>query len=232
MDARRTVCALSFLALGVACSDDDVALTSSNAALVQFVNASNIVSAKTSGGSTVGASLGPQQASSTCMFVSPGTQSLGFSSNGATIGTSSSMLLQAGQRYTVVLAGTATANSTLVFPELYTTQLSGNYAVRFINATTQAGDIYVTTPTGSVTAVTATTLAPGAASGGSTGAFGFQTYAISSNRVRFFASGNTSTALADFTITNPTSTSATTVVFMNSAAGGVTAFSVPQCTAP
>ncbi len=232
MFTRRTGCALALLALAVACSDDDTDLTSANAAIVQFVNASTIASVTTSGGSTVGANLGPQQASSTCMLVSPGTQSLGFSSGGATIGTMSSMNLQAGQRYTVVLAGTTTANSTLVFPENFTTQSSGNYGVRFINATTQAGDIYVTTPAGAITGTANASLAAGAASGGSTGTNGFQAYPTASNRVRFFASGNTSTALGDFTIANPSSTTATTVVFTNTATGGVTAFSIPQCVAP
>src|SRR4051812_38269599 len=148
MFARYTLCAVSLLALAAACGDDDTELTSSNAALVQFVNASTIATATASGGTTLGGSLGSQQASSNCMLVAPGTQSLGFTNGaGATIGTSSSTNLQAGQRYTVVLTGNATANSTLVFPENYTTQSSGNYGVRFINATNQAGDIYVTSPT-------------------------------------------------------------------------------------
>jgi hypothetical protein len=233
MSVRYLTCALGLLAFAAACdSDDDTGLTSSNAALVQFVNASTITSATASGGTTIGGSLGSQQASSTCMLVSPGTQSLGFTNGGATIGTSATTNLQAGQRYTVILRGNSTSNSTIVLPENYTTQSSGNYGVRFINATSQAGDIFVTTPTGTISGTANSSLAAGAASGGTTGTNGFLTFPTANNRVRFFASGNTSTALSDYTIANPSSTSATTVVFTNNSTGGVTAFTVPQCTAP
>src|SRR4051812_38570 len=169
MFARYTLCAVSLLALAAACGDDDTELTSSNAALVQFVNASTITSATASGGTTLGGSLGSQQATTNCMLVAPGTQSLGFTNGAATIGTSSTTNLQAGQRYTVVLSGNTTASSTLVFPENYSTQSAGNYGVRFINATSQAGDVYVTTPTGSVSGTANSSLAAGGASGGSTG---------------------------------------------------------------
>ena len=52
-----------------------------------------------------------------------------------------------GQNYTVVYYGT---NNVVVYPETFTAPSTGNAALRFVNATGSAGDLYLTTPTGTI----------------------------------------------------------------------------------
>lgn len=177
----------------------------------------------------MGSALNFQSASSACQLVSPGS-SLGFAENGTSLTTTSATTLAAGQRYTVILYGTGTTRQMMVLPEVFPTITAGNYGLRIVNATSQAGNIYVTTPTGAATGTATTTLTSGAATGGTTGTNGFMSTPTANTRIRFYGAASTTTALGDFTVTNPSTSQVRTVVFANNATGGVVAFEVPQCT--
>jgi hypothetical protein len=228
MQLPRTVLAFVALTAVVACDDDDDLFTPQNSAIVQFVNAgSSGTVTGTAASGAVGTALTTGTASSTCVLVSPGS-SLGFAENGTSI-TTSTATVAAGQRYTAILQGSGTSRTMLVVPEVVGTIAAGNYGLRIVNATSQTGNIFVTTPTGTATGTATSTLSAGAATGGNTGVSGFMGTPTANTRVRFFGAASTTTPLADFTVSNATAGTATTVVFANTAAGGVTAFAVPQC---
>jgi hypothetical protein len=192
-----------------------------NTASVRFVNASVINSAvnATVGGSSVGA----------CVNVPAGTQSVGFSaaSGGAAIGSGASTNFAAGQRYTVVLFGNGT---TQVYQDQFTTPSSGNNAIRFINGTSTAADIYGTTATGTISGTPPVSNLAAFTATGSTGGTAFGSYANTNVRWRSFNVGTTTNARGDFTLSNMPSNGVTTVVFTPSAsAGGPTAFMVNPC---
>jgi len=232
MQLSKVSLALLTLVAVAACNDDDEALTVANAASVQFVNAGTAGTVFGTNGSTaLSTSLATGAASSTCVLVAPGS-SLGFSESGISVTSSSSTSLVAGQRYTAVLTGTGTSRTMFVLPEITGTITTGNYGLRIINATSQTGNIFVTTPTGSATGTATSTLGASTATGGTTGTNGFMLTPTANTRVRFFGTASATTPLADYTVTNGTSGSATTVVFANNATGGVIAFTVPQCTNP
>lgn len=228
MQMKKAAVLLAALAFVAGCDDDDDPLGPTNSASIQFVNASAGSTVTGAAGSqAVGSALTFQSGSLTCQYVSPGA-ALQFAENGTAVATSSAQVV-AGQRYTAVLMGTGTARTMIVVPEVYTTQTTGNYGLRFINATSQTGNIFVTTPTGTVSGTANATLTSGTATGGTTGTNGYQTFALTNTRVRFFGAASASTPLADFTVANPVTAVGTTVVFANDATGNVVAFSIPQC---
>jgi hypothetical protein len=146
----------------------------------------------------------------------------------------------AGQAYTVVFYGN---NNVQVYPETYTAPGSGNYAVRFINATGNAGNVFVTAPGASIasSATPAVSNLSGSSAGSvsgynSTSATGgtFTAYGTGSNFIRMFgttANPNTATPTGSYTINSMSGTGAQTVIFTsaNASNGNATAFQVNSC---
>ena len=214
-----------------ACGNDTT--EPSNTASVRFVNASVINTAVngTVGGTTVASNLAFQNSSSTgaCVNVPAGSQTVGFNaaSGGVTIGAGATANFEAGKRYTVVLYGNGT---TAVYQDNFATPTSGNNAIRFINGTSTAADIFGTTASGSVTGSPTVSNLGAFTATGSTGGTAFNSYANTNVRWRSFDVGTTSTARGDFTLANMPSNGVTTVVFTPAAsAGGATAFMVNPC---
>lgn len=139
---------------------------------------------------------------------------------------------EAGKNYTVIFYGPSNAK---VYPEVFNLPANGNNAIRFINATGTAGDVYLTQS--SVTNVsgspTVAALAAGAASGTSTSAPGgtFAEYSTANTRVRLFNVGQqTGTPRADFTFNVMPSNRVATIILTPAPSGSsTTAFMVGPC---
>ena len=136
------------------------------------------------------------------------------------------------QNYTVVFYA---PNNAVVYPDVFTNPATGNNAIRFINATGTAGDIYLTQPTSNIAApATIGNLAAGQVSGfNSSSAPGgtFVEYPAVNTRVRLFNVGQTTgVARADFTITSmPANRVATIVLTPPPTGGSPTGFVVMPC---
>jgi len=221
--------AASALALA-ACGDSN---EPENTASVRFVNASVVNSAVNAnvGGSSVASNIGFQSSGNAgaCVNVPAGTQTVGFSAStgGAAIGTGASTNFVAGQRYTVVLFGNGT---TQVYQDQFTAPASGSNAIRFINGTSTAADIYGTTATGTISGTPPVSNLAAFTATGSSGGTAFASYPNTNVRWRSFNVGTTTNARGDFTLSNVPSNGVTTVIFTPSAsAGGATAFMVNPC---
>jgi hypothetical protein len=228
----RSFVLLAASALALAACDDDPN-EPENTASVRFVNASVINSAvnATIGGTSVASNIGFQSTANAgaCVNVPAGTQSVGFSAatGGAAIGTGASTNFVAGQRYTVVLYGNGT---TQVYQDQFTAPSSGNNAIRFINGTSTAADIYGTTATGTVTGTPPVSNLAAFTATGSSGGTAFSSFANTNVRWRSFDVGTKTTARGDFTLANMPANGVTTVIFTPSAsAGGATGFMVNPC---
>jgi len=214
-----------------ACGDDST--EPANAASVRFVNASVINAAvnATVGGTSVASNIGFQNTGTAgaCVSVPAGSQSVGFAASvgGATIGAGATFNFTAGQRYTVVLYANG---STVVYQDQFTTPASGSNAIRFINGTSTAVDIFGTTATANVTGAPSVANLAAFTATGTTGGTAFASFANTLVRWRSFDVGTTATARGDFTIANMPSNGVTTIVFTPAAsAGGATAFMVNPC---
>lgn len=226
------------LAAGILAACDDVEPTNPGSAdqfaRVQFINASSSTATTDVllNGNTVQSGLGFQQASTSCVLVPVGSRTLTFQSGGTAVANTGNFTFQPGGRYTVLLTGTGATRTATVLPDLYTAPATGQTAVRFVNATGTAGDVFFTTPTGTPSGTpTVANLAPGQATGGTTGANAFTGYASTNTRARLYNVGATSGARSDATLTAVPTGSATTVVFTpQNGLLGPTAFQVNQCT--
>jgi len=136
------------------------------------------------------------------------------------------------QNYTVVFYA---PNNAVVYPDVFTNPAAGNNAIRFINATGTAGDIYLTQPTSNIAApATVGNLAAGQVSGfNSASAPGgtFVQYAATNTRVRLLNVGQTTGApRADFTIGSMPANGVATIVLTPPPSGGTaTGFMVMPC---
>jgi hypothetical protein len=242
--ALGALCALSLLA---ACgSDKNSTGPNNNTALVRIVNASSSTSGlnATSGSTSLASGLNFQNtnAATSCMAIPAGNQTLNFTSGTSTsnIGTLSNYDFEAGKAYTVVFFGN---NNVQVFPESYTAPGSGNYAVRFINATNNAGNIYVTAPGFSIPSGAVANISNLSGSqqssvsgynsltnkGGT-----FTSFGTGNNFVRMFGTSDnpsTATPTGSYTISNMSTTGAQTVIFTsaNASNNNATAFQVNSC---
>jgi len=136
------------------------------------------------------------------------------------------------QNYTVVFYA---PNNAVVYPDVFANPAAGNNAIRFINATGIAGDVYLTPPTINIgSSPTVGNLASGQVSGfNSTSAPGgtFLEYPAANTRVRLFNVGQTTGfPRADFTITSlPANRVATIVLTPPPTGGAATGFMVMPC---
>jgi hypothetical protein len=228
--------ALIPLALAAACGSD--ATEPNEIANVRVVNAS--VSTAGLGATTEGrvvATSIPFQAATqpgTCPTVERGSdEKIDFT----TAGTSNSLgFVQynfvAKQNYTVVFYAPSNA---VVYPDVFVNPTAGNNAIRFINATGTAGDIYLSQPAATIVApATIASLPAGQVSGfNSTSAPGgtFVQYNAVNTRVRLFNPGQTTgTPRADFTIGSMPANRVATIVLTPPPTGGVaTGFMVMPC---
>lgn len=230
--------ARALVAAGLLAACDDIETTTPGVgteqfARVQFVNASSTTASTDVllNGNTVQSGLGFQQASTNCVLVPAGSRELTFRSGGSTVATTGVQPFRAGGRYTVVLGGTGSSRTATVLTDAATAPASGQTAIRFLNATSTAGDIFLTTPTGTVSGTpTVANLAAGQATGGTTGTGGFVAYPSANTRARLYNVGTTSGTRGDITLSAVPAGSATTVVFTPQAVLlGPTAFQVNQC---
>ena len=230
---------MAVLALGACSDDDEDTLGPSNSAEIRVVNASNGVPSVGlfRGSSQLLGGVGFQTASScdNIKRVPAGQQTLEFRSTAsASVTKSVPFNFVAGQRYLVVLYGPSNNLSAVVLPEQSTTTTAGTNMnrLRFINATTTAGDIYATTAAGTITGTpTVGNLSGGGSTSGTTM---YQDIANTNVRFRLFnTSTTTGTPRGDYTIntTNsfPTSRNAAIVFTDAVTAGGATAFQINAC---
>lgn len=227
------VIALSMLA---ACGSDKTT-SPTTTANIRIVNASSSTTAlnATSGTTALSGGLNFQNtnAAATCTKLNGGSQTINFTSGSSStnIGSVTYNFLP-GQNYTVVYYGT---NNVVVYPETFTAPSTGNAALRFVNATGSAGDLYLTTPTGTISGTpTVQNLAAGSVSGfNSTSAPGgtFGAYPTANTRVRLFNVGSTTgTPRADFTMGSMAANRVGTVVLTPAPSGGTTTgFLVNSC---
>lgn len=229
----RLVLALTPLAL-IACDDDDDGPTGTQQfANVRVINASPTTA--TAAVSVGGQSLGNvtfRSGSATCFQVPVGSQTVTFASGGSNVATTSAFNFTANQRATVVLFGnTGTARTATVFQDNFADAQTGMNQLRFINAQTAGGDIFVTTPTGTVTGTPSASVAAGAASTG--GSAGFLPFATANTRVRLFNTGTTTgTPRADFTLSTLPASRTQSIVFVEATTPAERAFAVDPCPTP
>lgn len=241
--SRHTVASLAVLALLAACDKESsvVQVDHSDAASVTVVNTTPLVVKPFVGTQLASTSnLQPATWMQNCAFIPAGNTTLVFKNpepapKDTNIAATAATDFVAGARYSTILAQSGTTVSAFVLPETWTNLTPGNYGVRIVNATGQAGDFYVTNTAGTLGATPTAALAANTATGGTTGVGAFITEPTSSPRVRMFATGNTTTQLASITLdatnltTNVTWTMPVTVVFTKNSSGTITAFTFGQC---
>lgn len=229
---------LSTLLVALAACGSSKTTSPNTTANVRIVNASSNTSAlnASSGSQSFSSGLNFQNtnAAATCSTINSGTQTINFTSGSAStnIGSLNYNFLP-GQNYTVVYYGT---NNAVVYPETFTAPASGNMGLRFVNATGSAGDVYLTTPTGTISGTpTVQNLAAGTVSGfnsaSAPGGTFVNTYPIANTRVRLFNVGaTTGTPRADFTIGSMGTNRVGTVVLTPAPSSGTTTgFLVNSC---
>lgn len=229
---------LTVLSLLAACGSDKTTSPKTTAS-VRIVNASSSTSslnASTTSSQSLSSGLNFQNgnAPTTCSTVNSGAQTINFTSGTSTtnIGSVTYTFLP-GQNYTIVYYGT---NNAVVYPETFTAPATGNMALRFVNATGSAGDVYLTTPTGTISGTpTVQNLAAGSVSGfnssSAPGGVFVNTYPSANTRIRLFNVGaTTGTPRADFTIGSMAANRVGTVVLTPAPSGGsATGFLVNSC---
>jgi hypothetical protein len=222
---------LAMLALG-ACDEDDDLTAPPTTARVRFVNAAPGAGAVSAFHGNVAIATGVAVgAANTCgntmrLAAGPRTITLRAGTTPASAQVARvSHVFEADKDYTVVLYGPSTARTAVVLEDAAPgTVAAANNAVRFINATTTAGDVFVTaagaTPSGTPIALT-----PGAATNPL-----YREFPVTSTSARLFNTGTTEgTARGSHTLTNLPARIAT-VVFMDPATtGGATGFQFTPC---
>ena len=220
--------AVSTLALA-ACDDDEITVPNQTAS-VRFVNASatNATVNGTVAGTATASNIAFQTGSAACANVPAGTQTVGFTnSTGTAIGSGASFNFVAGQRYTVVLYGNG---NTQVFTDEFNAATAGNNNIRFVNATTTAGDIFGTTATGTVSGTPTRANLGAFSSTGTSGAAAFGSYVNTNTRYRLYDVGTTTTARGDVSLGTLPANNTTTVIFTPNATGATsTGFTVATC---
>ena len=228
--------ALVPLAFAAACSSD--ATEPDEIANVRVVNASPTTTSL--GASTEGrvmATSVPFQAATqpgTCPTVEHGSdEQIDFTVGGTSNSLGSVQYnFVAKQNYTVVFYA---PNTAVVYPDVFATPAAGNNAIRFINATGTAGDVYLTQATAPIVApATVASLGAGQVSGfNSASAPGgtFVAYQDINTRVRLFDPGKTTgTPRADFIIGSMPANHVATIVLTPPPSGGsTTGFMVVPC---
>ncbi len=221
---------LCILAVVVACDDENVVESRPFAAVRMFDAA---------GVDTLGLLFGSAETprvtarfrtTSDCIQVPAERQNFRFrqiraTTNVATLDTT----LVAGGRYTIVVAGTGQPRTAVALQDVFTPpDTSTSILVRFINATSTAGDVHATVPNGAIAAPTVANLpvlGPGTAPA-------FITLPKANTQIRLFDPGvTTGTPRANITLTGLPANRVTSVVFLDAGTpAGATAVRVDPCT--
>lgn len=145
-----------------------------------------------------------------CASIYPTTQQLTFTDGASVLASTTADFGSAGE-YTAVIVNAGATYRAVALSDGQTV-VAGNNALRFINATSSAGDVYVTTPSGTPGASTKVVgnLAPLATSNEIPP---YVQRPESDVRVRLYDVGTTATPRADFTITALQPSHRTTIVF-------------------
>jgi hypothetical protein len=232
---RYTTIALAALALAACGDDDDTVSPATQPAHVRVVNASAATSSANvyvgTNTTALGTAVATGAGSGSCVDVAAGSQTLNFRQAGgtSTVATAPAFSFTAGQNYTAILTGSTTANRNafVLSDNGATAPATGQNAIRFVNATGAAADIYVTTPGAALGTASQTALANNASTSGGTG--GFSTYPTGNVQVRAFTAGTTTgTPTVTYTIPSLTGNRIATIVLTGGAAGSQ-AFVVTPC---
>jgi hypothetical protein len=224
---------LAVLALG-ACDDDDDPTGNNGEALVRVVNATTVSGATVNTYATVGLYRGNDQliggvgagGAASCQQyeeVPEGNQTLHFRASGsATQVASVTHNFVEGKRYTIVLMGhnNTTGLQARVFEDEALTNAPANQRrIRFINASTAAGNADVYAVATATTAPGATAAAAGLTPTGSTTSAVYVNTPNTNNAFRFYNAGGTTTERFSYTIDTdpalPASNNATLILTTN-----------------
>jgi hypothetical protein len=215
------------LAVMAACDDDPIG--TQQTARVRIVNAANTNATVSAfrGSAQLGADVAFQAASACNTITVPtGQHVISFRNPGsATQVASVQHTFVANRDYLVVLMA-APLRAAVFEEQPLPTPAAGNNAIRLINATATAGDVYVTTPTGTPT--TAINIASGESSTGAV----YREFPIAATLARIFNTGETNftTPRASHTLGATGTTRTATVILTPTATGGtVSGFQVPRC---
>ncbi len=225
-----SVLALATAPVLAACGDSDNPVAAPNAnTTVRFFNATSTVTLDVAQNGTVVSGNGniPFGAASTCMRVNDANPELSIRAAGTTSDlTGFTPSFSAGNTYTVLVTGTATAYLFTTLDDQFTPSGANTAGVRIVNAATGAvaWDIYVnpaaTLGTPNATAVTRNSASP------------FLTVpAGQSNTLRLTNAGQTA-RLQDIAVPSLAAGTATTIVVTDPATAGGTAleaFTLPPC---
>lgn len=233
MHRRTAALALVSLALLAACDDDDSLGPIRSPAYVRVVNASPSTATVdvVAEGRLIASDVAFGTFTSQCVEIPSGEEvDIALGSGNQAVATETAAL-EAGAYYTLFLVGTGPTGRDAILVEdrnlAAGNPAAGSMYVRFLNATATAGQIYMTTPTGTVG-----TTPYGFASAGDITPFG--SVSTTQTRARLFA-GNTSppassAQLADVTISTLPTSRIGTVVFTGAITGQAsTGFFVPSC---
>ena len=227
---------LSLLSLSIAACDseddgDPGTGPGPQPALLRVVNAANIadVQVRRVGTTTpLAQDLDFRGSTQACVQVPAGEQALVFSAGGMSLATTAATF-ESGKRYTAILVSSGAIARALVVAD-NETAAAGNNGLRFINATSTNGDVYVT-PTGGAVgpAFRAHANLGVLATSNSMPAYVYR--ATEHTQARLFDAGvTTGTPRADFSLTGLPASRLATVVFTDAGTpAGPTAFMVTPC---
>ena len=225
---------LALIALPIACDDDDddgPTQPQQQVAQLRIVNAADIADVQVRRvGSTapLAEDLDFRGVTQSCVEVPAGEQALVFSTGGVELDISAATF-EADKSYTAFLVAAGSTRRAVIVPDDETAS-DGNNALRFINATSTAGDVYVTPPGGDPGAafLVAGNLGPLARDNSLPG---YAHRATDHTQVRLFAPGaTTGNPRADFALAGlPASRLATVVFTADGFPAGPTAFLVTPC---
>jgi Domain of unknown function (DUF4397) len=227
MQYRLTSLALCMVGLALlACDDDDDPPTEP-----PQTRSIRVVNASTGTTGTVDVFAGTQSIhtglalrGSACINVPVGAQTISFRQGATTLATAPAFTFSQGSGATAVLFGAGTTRSAAVFSDVVTDPSANNMALRFINASGAAGDVHVTTPTGTLGTASPANLAVNTASS-------FSTFPTANTRVRLFNVGTTAgNPRADLTVSGLPTNRVSTVVFVDAGTpAGAPAFQANPC---
>ena len=225
----QLIIALALAPVGlIACDDDGPASGSQQFGKIRVINASPATASVTASlGSLNLGTVAFRSGGAGCFQVPVGSQTVTLSSGGSTVATVGPLDFQPGRPVIAVLLGTGAARTVTILADTFAAAPTGMNQIRFFNAQAAAGDVFVTTPTGTVSGTPSASVASGAASTG--GSAGFLPFPTANTRIRLFNVGTTTTPRADIIDTLPASRT-TTVVFVEAGTPpGATAFTVDPC---
>lgn len=208
------------------CDDSDPVEPEQDVARLRIVNAApgtTDVDVLRSGSSTPLATLDYRESTASCVLVPPGNMTLTFRTGTTTLATED-VTLTAGDRYSLFLS-TADANKVATVVSDEETASAGNNHLRFFNATSSSGDVWVgpasgglgNKVSGSLAVVGKTNVLPP-----------YIAVPTTFTRVRLFDDGvTTGTPRADLTLTGIPTSRLATVVLVD--VGTPTAFMITPC---